>query len=76
MIDALPADIIIPLSPCGGSGYYDPAHGVCAPYEPAYPPPFYHRHDNASGGRSTNSDDRTHIPAIPTATVQDDVPAP
>lgn len=41
---------IVSLSPCGGTGFYDPAHGVCAPCQPAYRPPLNHRHDNASGG--------------------------
>jgi hypothetical protein len=46
VIDTLVAGIVIPLAPCSG-GYYDPTHRICAPYEPVYPPPFYHRHDNA-----------------------------
>ena len=37
MIDALLIGIIVPLTPCGGSGYYDPVHQICQPYPPADP---------------------------------------
>ncbi|BBX12131.1 hypothetical protein MNVM_12120 [Mycobacterium novum] len=49
MTNTVITGIVIPLAPCSG-GYYDPTHGTCAPDEPVYPAPFYHRHDNAQGG--------------------------
>lgn len=32
MIDVLIVSIVMPLAPCGGSGYYDPRHEICQPY--------------------------------------------
>jgi hypothetical protein len=48
MIDALLTSIFLPLSPCGGNGYYDPQHQVCQPYLPANPQPGYDQ--TCSGG--------------------------